>query len=194
MPLHVSSTCARHQEVKIALHSLWFHHTETSEWSKITEIQFYKYEHIVVYIKLYFCNFRPFQCDDTRGCVMQFWPPDDEHMCSKHVEAWNKIYCKKQKFCASSWLITEINNIKNCVWLHFADTCVLASCPDVPDKTPLVRLVTNKKIPAWWLIDRKGEHFEILGETLMLRQFGRQIQAVSDVSKQQSATVPWPCS
>jgi len=26
-------------------------------------------------------------CDDTRGCVMQFLPPDDEHMCSKHVEA-----------------------------------------------------------------------------------------------------------
>ena len=48
MPLHVSSTCAHHQEVKIALHSLWYHHT-------------YKFE-------------------DTR-------PPDDEHMCSKHVEA-----------------------------------------------------------------------------------------------------------
>jgi len=40
--------CAHHQEVKIALHSLWYHHTETSEWSKITKIQFYKYEHIVV--------------------------------------------------------------------------------------------------------------------------------------------------
>jgi len=26
------------------------------------------------------------RCDDTRGCVMQF-RPDDEHMCSKHVEA-----------------------------------------------------------------------------------------------------------
>ena len=25
---------------------------------------------------------------------MQFWPPDDEHMCSKHVEAWNKTYCE----------------------------------------------------------------------------------------------------
>ena len=48
------------------------------------------------------------RCDDTRGCVMQFWPPDDEHMCSKHVEAWNKLIVK-QKFCASSWLITEIN-------------------------------------------------------------------------------------
>jgi len=35
----------------------------------------------------------PIECDDTRGCVMQFWPPDDDHMCSKHVEAWNKTYC-----------------------------------------------------------------------------------------------------
>ena len=35
----------------------------------------------------------------TRGCVMQFWPPDDEHMCSKHVEAWNKTYCKTKILC-----------------------------------------------------------------------------------------------
>ena len=27
MPLHVSSTRAHHQEVKIVLHSLWYHHT-----------------------------------------------------------------------------------------------------------------------------------------------------------------------
>ena len=27
MPIHVSSTCAYHQEVKIELHSLWYHHT-----------------------------------------------------------------------------------------------------------------------------------------------------------------------
>ena len=27
MPLHVSSTCDHHQEVKIALHSLWYHHS-----------------------------------------------------------------------------------------------------------------------------------------------------------------------
>ena len=64
MPLHVSSTCVHHQEVKIALHSLWYHHTETSEWSKITKIQFYKYEQIVVivFIELYFSNFRPLTC------------------------------------------------------------------------------------------------------------------------------------
>jgi len=27
-----------------------------------------------------------YRCVDTRGCVVQFVPPDDEHMCSKHVE------------------------------------------------------------------------------------------------------------
>jgi len=48
MPLHVLSTYAHHHEVKIVLHSLWYHHTETSEWPKITKIQFYKYEQIVV--------------------------------------------------------------------------------------------------------------------------------------------------
>jgi len=57
-------------------------------------------------------------CDDTRGCVMQFWPPDDEHMCSKHVEAWNKLIVK-QKFCASSWLITEVNILRCTVSKNF---------------------------------------------------------------------------
>ena len=42
-----------------------------------------------------------YRFDDTRGCMVQFWPPDDEHVCSKHVEARNKLIIK---FCASSWL------------------------------------------------------------------------------------------
>jgi len=40
--------CAHHQEVIIVLYSIRYHHTETSEWSKNTKIQFYKYGHIVV--------------------------------------------------------------------------------------------------------------------------------------------------
>ena len=44
-----------------------------------------------------------------QNCITQ--PPDDEHMCSKHVEAWNKLTVK-QDFCASSWLITEINILR----------------------------------------------------------------------------------
>ena len=50
MPLYVSSTCAHHLKVKIALHSLWYHHT--------------------------------YRCDD-------------EHIFSKHIEAWNKFSVKQ---------------------------------------------------------------------------------------------------
>ena len=28
-----------------------------------------------------------YRCDDTRDCIVQFWHSDDEHMCSKHIEA-----------------------------------------------------------------------------------------------------------
>ena len=77
MPLHVSSTCAHRQEVKIVLYSLWYHHT--------------------------------YRCDDTRDCIIQFCPPDDEHLCSKHVEAWKKLIIK---FSAS--LVNIKINILRC--------------------------------------------------------------------------------
>ena len=35
-----------------------------------------------------------YRCDDTRDCIIQFCPPDDEHMCPKHVEVWNKFIIK----------------------------------------------------------------------------------------------------
>jgi len=50
--------CAHHQEVEIVLYSIWYHDNETSECSKITKMQFYKYEHIVV---KFMCEF--FECD-----------------------------------------------------------------------------------------------------------------------------------
>ena len=53
---------------------------------------------IVLYSLWYHHTYR---CDDTRY-IIQFCPPDDEHLCSKHVEAWNKLIIK---FSASSWLI-----------------------------------------------------------------------------------------
>ena len=44
MPLHVSSTCAHHQEVKIALHSLWYHHTyRCDDTTKILWIKLVNY-------------------------------------------------------------------------------------------------------------------------------------------------------
>ena len=50
--------CAHHEEVKIVLYSIWYHHTETSEWSKITKTQLYKYEQRVVQVMYEF-----FGCD-----------------------------------------------------------------------------------------------------------------------------------
>ena len=64
--------CAHRQEAKIVLYSLWWYHHHT------------------------------YRFDDTRDCIVQFWPPDDELLCSKHEEAWNKLIIK---FSASSWLI-----------------------------------------------------------------------------------------
>jgi len=46
------------------------------------------------YLSKCFLNTDTHRCDDTGGYVIQFWPPDDEHMCPKHVEAWNKTYCE----------------------------------------------------------------------------------------------------
>jgi len=94
MPLNVSSIFAHHREVKIALHNLWYHHTY--RWPSRTQVE--------------------------RGLVMQFWPPDDEHMCSKHVEAWNKLIVK-QTFCASIWLITEINILRCTVSKRSKNVC-----------------------------------------------------------------------
>ena len=31
--------------------------------------------------------YHTYRCDNTRDYIIQFCPPDDEHMCSKHVEA-----------------------------------------------------------------------------------------------------------
>ena len=69
MPLHVSSTRAYRLEAKIVLHSLWYHHTY--RWPTGAPVH----------------RTATYRCDDTRGCIIKFLLPDDEHMCSKHVKA-----------------------------------------------------------------------------------------------------------
>ena len=75
MLLHVSSTSAHRQEAKIVLYSLWYHHTWPSR-AQVDRVLSQPVHGTATY-----------RCDDTRGCIVQFWPPDDEHVCSKHVEA-----------------------------------------------------------------------------------------------------------
>jgi len=58
---------------QIVLYSLWYHHTETSEWSKITKIikivkiQFYKYENIVVQFMCEFLVLLMFIVSNTKN-------------------------------------------------------------------------------------------------------------------------------
>ena len=65
--------CAHHQEVKIVLYSIWYHHTETSEWCEITKLQFYKYEHILVKFMYEF-----FGCD---YCIILHYKHVISHRC-----------------------------------------------------------------------------------------------------------------
>ena len=72
--------CAHHQEVKIALHSLWYHHT----------YRVWRYQRL--------CN---------AILTSWWWAHCARNMLRHEINlSWNK------KFCASSWLITEINILR----------------------------------------------------------------------------------
>jgi len=87
--------CAHHQEVKIALHNLWYHHTYREDKVLSQPVH----------------GTATYRCDDTRRWQYNFDLLMMSTWCSKHVEAWNK-HIVKQKFYASSWLITEINILR----------------------------------------------------------------------------------
>ena len=62
--------CAHRQEVKIVLYSLWYHHT--CRWRSGAQVLSQPVHGTATY-----------RCEDTRGCVIQFRPPDDEHVVLK---------------------------------------------------------------------------------------------------------------
>ena len=87
---------------------------------------------------------------------MQFWPPDDEHMCSKHIEAWHKLTVK-QKFCASSWLITDIYwnarsaKRQNLICRVHNVTIFIVLVITTPTSTNRWKFPTHNAVPAWTL-------------------------------------------
>jgi len=99
--LYMFRARTHHQEVKIPLHSLWYHHIETSEWSKITKIQFYKYEQIVV---KFMCEF--FGCD---YCVLL----TVNMLCHVKVMFIQLLNLLERYYVyLHIWLITEINILR----------------------------------------------------------------------------------
>ena len=67
MPLHVLSTCTHRQEAKIVLYKLWYHHTY--RWPPRAQVLSQPVHKTATY-----------RCDDTRDCIVQFWPSDNEHV------------------------------------------------------------------------------------------------------------------
>ena len=61
--------CVHRQVVKIVLYSLWYHHICRRPSRAQVERVLSQPAHRTTY-----------RCDDTRGCIIQFLPPDDEHM------------------------------------------------------------------------------------------------------------------
>jgi len=64
---------AHHQEVKIALHSLWYHHTY--RWPSRAQVERGLVEMPMVFqpvLSQLVHQTATDSCDDTRGCVMQF--------------------------------------------------------------------------------------------------------------------------
>ena len=98
-----------------------------------------------------------YKCDDTRDCIIKCCPPDDEHMFSKHVEAWNKLIIK---FSASSWLIS-INKPKNLFKyslhvlhaIHSTDTIMYARCVHLTDLTDLPKCFSRGRSGARVLLE-----------------------------------------
>ena len=60
--------CAHHQEVKVALHNLWYHHT----------YRWLSREQVDRVLSQPGHEKATYMCDDTRVCETQFLPPDDE--------------------------------------------------------------------------------------------------------------------
>jgi len=62
MPLHVSSTCAHRQEVKVVLYSISYH--QTYRWPSRA--------HVERGLPQPVHGTATYMCDDTSGCIVQF--------------------------------------------------------------------------------------------------------------------------
>jgi len=61
--------CAHYQEVQPVLYSIWYHHTCRWPSGAQVEVLFQPVHRTATY-----------RCDDTVCCMIQFLPPDDEHI------------------------------------------------------------------------------------------------------------------
>jgi len=68
--------CAHHQEAKIVLYSIWYHHTY--RWLSCAQVERRLVGMPVLSQPVH--RTATYRCDDTRCCIIQFLPPEDEHI------------------------------------------------------------------------------------------------------------------
>ena len=81
MPLHVSSIFAHHHEVKISLHSLWYHHTYRCDG--MVSIP-HGHLHRLTY---------------NRGCIDTIDSPNDEYLVARNMYRIGINNYKKTELC-----------------------------------------------------------------------------------------------
>jgi len=141
-----------------------------------------------------------YRCDDTRGCVMQFWPPDDEHMCSSSHKLHSLWYrhtyrsddtrsCVMQFWPPDDEHMFSSSNTLHSLWYHQTyrcdDTrgCVMQFWPPDDEHT------CSKHVEAWNKLIVKQKFCSsssLITEINMLRC------AVSKTSKYKNSS-PCPC-
>ena len=104
--------CAHHQKVNIDLYSILYHHTcrwpsgaqderglSTCRWPSIAQVERELSQPVH--------QTATYRCDDTRCCIIHFWPPDNEQTAPETCRGIQYTYYKTRN-CALSWLITKI--------------------------------------------------------------------------------------
>jgi len=98
-------------------------------------------------------------CDDTRGCVMQFCSPDYEHMCSKHVEAYNKLIVKQilciklVKYWDKYTQMHSQQNVKKCAKIGYQSKSDHPFCKPMRLTLTLICFVLQSSVLTSWRPD-----------------------------------------
>ena len=92
--MHGQQNIKKKSLFKIVLYSIWYHHT--CRWPSRAHVHSQPAHRTATY-----------RCDDTRCCIIQFWPPDDERIVLETCRGIPYTYYKT-RFCALSWLITKL--------------------------------------------------------------------------------------
>ena len=125
--------CAHHQAVKIVLYSIWYHHT--CRWPSGAQVERGPVHRMATY-----------RCDDIRCCIIQFLPPDDEHIVLETCKGIFFIFCWP---CISIYLFININQLDALnfiISLFQASTCFEHMCSSSGGQNVIIQSLVSSRL------------------------------------------------